>query len=112
MFPIPWNFPFRKKDGSLGKIEDLGSSYSLPTASASTKGGIKVGSGATMDGETMNIDSQLPQYGIGDAGKVLIVNAEGGLEWATVSAGSHNYSKCSSSVNIEPASVSGKEVTT
>lgn len=57
MFPIPFNFPFRKKDGSLtslGKaIEDGGGSYTLPTASAEIKGGVKVGAGLTMDGETL-----------------------------------------------------------
>lgn len=112
MFPIPWNFPFRKKDGSLGKIEDLGGSYSLPTASANTKGGIKVGSGATMDGETMNIDSQLPQYGIGDAGKVLRVNAQGELEWATVSAGGNSYGSGTNIIYEATANNSVKGVTT
>ena len=60
MFPIPFNFPFRKKDGSLTTISDAissgGSSYTLPTASANTKGGVKVGSGLTMDGETLKAD--------------------------------------------------------
>jgi hypothetical protein len=30
--------------------------YTLPTASASTKGGIKVGTGLSMNGEVMNAD--------------------------------------------------------
>lgn len=81
MFPIPWNFPFRKKDGSLGKINDLSTSYTLPTASSETKGGIKVGTGATMAGETMNIDAQLPAYTSAEAGKVLKVADDGTLEW-------------------------------
>lgn len=49
MFPIPWNFPFRKKDGTVGKIEDLGGSYELPVASSETLGGVKIGSGITID---------------------------------------------------------------
>ena len=58
MFPIPFNFPFRKKDGSLSTIGDEiggggGSSYTLPTASANVKGGVKIGAGLTMDGEVL-----------------------------------------------------------
>lgn len=66
MFPIPFNFPFRKKDGSLttiGKMfEDAGggSSYTLPTASAEIKGGVKIGEGLTMDGETLKNTNPTP----------------------------------------------------
>ena len=60
MFPIPFNFPFRKNDGSITTISDAissgGGSYTLPTASANTKGGVKIGSGLTMDGEILNAD--------------------------------------------------------
>ena len=52
MFPIPWNFPFRKKDGSVTNISDAmsgGGGQSLPIASESTLGGIKVGSGLTIN---------------------------------------------------------------
>ena len=87
MFPIPWNFPFRKRDGSLGKIEDLSGSYTLPTASAETKGGVKIGSGLTMTGEVLSADAQLPAYTSAEAGKVLVVNEQGQLAWATVSGG-------------------------
>ena len=59
MFPIPWNFPFRKKDGSLGTMEDLGGQYTLPTASADIKGGVKIGSGLTMDGEVLKVDGSI-----------------------------------------------------
>lgn len=56
MFPIPFNFPFRKKDGSITSIGDAmgGGSYTLPTASAETKGGVKIGSGLSMDGEVLS----------------------------------------------------------
>lgn len=64
MFPIPFNFPFRKKDGSITTMDDAissgGGSYTLPTASAETKGGVKVGSGLTMDGETLKNTNPTP----------------------------------------------------
>lgn len=64
MFPIPFNFPFRKKDGSMTTISQAisegGGSYTLPTASETTKGGIKVGVGLTMDGETLKNTNPTP----------------------------------------------------
>ena len=122
MFPIPWNFPFRKKDGSLGKIEDLGGSYILPTASADTKGGVKIGSGLTMTGEVLSADgiptasaetkggvkigsgltmteevlsadAQVPAHTSAEEGKVLSVDNDGLLEWKSLSAGAKIYYK-------------------
>lgn len=58
MFPIPWNRVFRKKDGTLVNMEDIG-------------GG----------------NSDLPEYSSEDAGKVLGVTEEGTLAWITVSGG-------------------------
>lgn len=64
MFPIRWNFPFRKKDGSLStigsEIENAGGTYTLPTASAETKGGVKIGSGLAMEGEVLNNSNPTP----------------------------------------------------
>lgn len=65
MFPLPWNFPFRKKDGTIIDINDAmggggGEPYVLPTASAETKGGVKIGSGLTMDGEVLNNSNPTP----------------------------------------------------
>lgn len=66
MFPIPFNFPFRKKDGSITTMDDAissgggGEPYVLPTASATTKGGVKVGAGLTMDGETLKNTNPTP----------------------------------------------------
>lgn len=66
MFPIPFNIPFRKKDGSLSTLGDElnngggGSSYTLPTASVDTKGGVKIGDGLTMDGEVLKNTNPTP----------------------------------------------------
>lgn len=64
MFPIPWNKAFRKKDGTLVNMEDLG------------------GGG-----------SDLPEHSSEDAGKVLGVDGEGLLEWKTLSGGTKIYYK-------------------
>lgn len=56
MFPIPWNFPFRKKNGDLSTISDV----------------INSGGGGGSD---------LPPHDIGDAGKLLGVDSAGKLEW-------------------------------
>lgn len=92
MFPLRWDFPFRKKDGSLSTISAEiegggGGGYTLPTASASTKGGIKVGENLTMTGEFLDADEQLPTYTSAEEGKVLSVDAEGELEWTTPGGG-------------------------
>lgn len=118
MFPIPWNKLFRKKDGSVTTIEDAISSggvpYTLPTASAETKGGIKIGSGLTMTGDVLSADAQLPEYTISESGKVLGVDAEGHLAWVTVSAGGYSMPKAISTVPSIRNRVTSKakEVTT
>lgn len=54
MFPIPFNFPFRKKNGDITTIGDAigsgggGEPYVLPIATADKLGGIKVGSGLSI----------------------------------------------------------------
>lgn len=58
MRPIPWNKAFRKRDGSLVNMEDIG------------------GGGG----------SALPEYSEADAGKVLGVDEEGLLEWGELPA--------------------------
>lgn len=69
MFPIPFNFPFRKKDGSISTIGNEienggsgggGSAYVLPTASSDVKGGVKIGAGLTMDGEVLKNTNPTP----------------------------------------------------
>ena len=64
MFPIPFNFPFRKSNGDVTTIADAissgGGGYTLPTASANTKGGVKIGAGLTMTGEVLSNDNPTP----------------------------------------------------
>lgn len=109
MFPIPWNFPFRKKDGTLGKIEDIGESP-LPEYSSSDEGKVlSVKSDGTL--EWGDIPAQLPEYGIADAGKVLGVTDEGTLAWVTVSGGNNRFSNAKTRIPFENITVSAKEVT-
>lgn len=114
MFPLRWNFPFRKKDGTIVNIEDAmsggGGGYTLPTASTTTKGGIKVGTGLKMTGDTMSvdIDPELPAYGIAEAGKVLGVDDNGDLAWVTVS-GSSAFVRAKTIANGINVSTSAKE---
>lgn len=65
MFPIRFDFPFRKANGDLSTIgaeisAGGGGGYTLPTASAETKGGIKVGAGLSMEGETLVNNNPTP----------------------------------------------------
>lgn len=53
MFPIPWNFPLRKKNGNLVNI-----------------------------GDAIDAGTEIPEHGVGDAGKVLSVDENGDLEWS------------------------------
>lgn len=64
MFPINWDGPFRKKDGTMGTMEEAG------------------GGG-----------SDLPEYDSGDSGKVLGVDDEGLLEWKELPGGTKIYYK-------------------
>ena len=64
MFPINWNKAFRKKDGTLVNMEDMGG-----------------GGGG------------LPPHTIEDAGKVLGVDEEGNLAWVTVSGGGFGHAR-------------------
>lgn len=97
MFPLPWNFPFIKKNGvrtTIGAaLDNAGTTYTLPTASADTKGGVKIGSGLTMDGEALNANAQLPTYTSSEEGKVLSVDSSGDLEWITLASGAKIYYK-------------------
>lgn len=68
MFALPFNFPFRKNDGSLSTIGAEisgggGGGYELPTATASRLGGIKVGSNLSVaeDG-TLSAPAPTPAY--------------------------------------------------
>ena len=87
MFPIPWNFPFRKKDGSLSTISaEMGGN--IPPATASKLGGVKIGSGLSVTSEgTLSNPSELPAHTSATAGKVLTVGNDGSLEWDEKGAG-------------------------
>lgn len=111
MFPLPWNKAYRKKDGTLVTVDEAiseggggGGGYTLPTASAETKGGIKVGSGLTITGETLSADAQLPAYTSSESGKVLSVSNEGTLVWSTVSGGVNRYNESDSEVSVNVTS--------
>lgn len=114
MTPLNNNDPYIDSTGkrsTLGaKIAEGGGGtpYELPTASANTKGGVKIGTGLSMDGEKLNATQELPAYGLLEAGKVLKVSDEGSLEWdidggaggvyfedifTTLESGAHSYSK-------------------
>ena len=101
MFPIPFNFPFIKKDGTRTTIgaamsEGGGGSYTLPTASPSTKGGVKIGTGLSMSGEVLN--TNIPEITESDYGKVLAIDNTGNLVWANVSAGTNSFAIAASNI--------------
>lgn len=68
MFALPFNFPFRKNDGSLSTIGAEisgggGGGYTLPTATASRLGGIKVGANLSVtDDGTLSAPTPTPAY--------------------------------------------------
>lgn len=82
MRPIPWNKAFRKKDGTLVNMEDIG------------------GGGG----------SSLPPYSSADAGKVLGVTEQGTLAWGEVKGG--GFVKANSPANLAIVTSIAKEVTT
>ena len=45
-------------DGSAGKTVRIPEAYTLPTASADKKGGVKIGEGLEMDGETLRVEPE------------------------------------------------------
>lgn len=59
MFPLRWNFPFRKKDGSMTTVDEAlgGGTYELPPATYETLGGIKVGSGLSIAEGVLSVTS-------------------------------------------------------
>ncbi len=79
MFPLRWNFPFRKKDGSMVNLEDA------------------MGGGG---------GGGLPSYTSADAGKVLGVTDQGTLAWVTVSSGGNRFSATQSSVTVDVNTIS------
>lgn len=75
MFPTNWNDPYRKKDGTLVNMEELGDG----------------GGGG----------SELPDYSQADAGKVLTVGEDGELEWNEAGSNIYARTEINTSFNIE-----------
>lgn len=92
MFPLTSNEAYIKPTGERSTLgaELGGNSYTLPTASADTKGGVKIGSGLKMTGEVLSAD-QVPAHTIAEAGKVLTVADDGSLEWDTKGEGGGDW---------------------
>lgn len=88
MFPLTSNEAYIKPNGERSTLgaELGGSSYTLPTAGANTKGGVKIGTGLKMTGEVLSAD-QVPAHTIAEAGKVLTVADDGSLEWDNKGSG-------------------------
>ena len=82
MFPLTSNEAYIKPTGERSTLgaELGGNAYTLPTAGANTKGGVKIGSGLKMTGEVLSAD-QVPAHTVAEAGKVLTVADDGSLEW-------------------------------
>lgn len=81
MFPTKANDPYIDKTGKRSTIGDAisagggGSPYILPTASTSTKGGVKIGEGLSMSGEVLNNTNPTP-YSLPTASS----NTKGGVK--------------------------------
>ena len=65
------------------KLDGL-TNYTLPTASASTKGGVKIGDGLQMDGDTLNVTLQSGSSGGGYIIGSNVSSVEGGFWQDTI----------------------------
>lgn len=74
MFPLNWNVPVIKKNGSRTTLADY------------------LGGGG---------GSELPAHTIADAGKVLMVDDSGNLVWGVVSSGGNRYSAPKTNVIVD-----------
>lgn len=92
-------------DGTEWKAGGSGSEYTLPTASASQKGGIKVGNGLKMTGEVLSTD--IPEATTSAAG---LMNASDKTKLNGVTAGANPNVIESVKVNGTALSVTGKAV--
>lgn len=89
--PLNNNDPYIKSTGersTLGaELANSGSTYTLPTASESVKGGVKIGDNLKMTGEVLDVKDPLPAHTTTDENKVLSVDDTGALIWALVAGG-------------------------
>lgn len=82
MFPIPWNFPFRKKNGNLVNIGDaIDDGTELPEHGTSEAGKV-LSVDASGDLEWSDAPTEIPDFDSSDAGKILSVDTNGDLEWS------------------------------
>ena len=85
MFPLNSNTPYIEDTGKRARLGDV------------------VGGGGGSD---------IPEYDVEDAGKVLMVDDSGELEWATVSRAPRQYGNFVSSIPEMNITTSAEEVTT
>ena len=68
----------------LANISVSGESYTLPTASETLKGGVKIGDGLQMDGDTLNVTIQSGSSGGGYIIGSAVSSVEGGFWQGTI----------------------------
>ena len=98
---------------SVEEAIKAGSSYTLPIAGAETLGGVKIGSGLTINSETgvASADSQLPADPETDGVKVLTATTTSGetvKSWEDPASGTVDYS--TSEVNTGVKWIDGKDI--
>lgn len=84
-------------------IKEAGS-YTLPTASADTLGGVKVGSGLSIEAGVLSADDQLPGDPETDGVKVLTATTSGGetvKSWEEPASGGVDYSTTETDTGIK-----------
>ena len=124
-FPLNSNDPYIKSTGertTLGAAVSSGGGgepYTLPTASAETKGGVKVGSGLTMTGEVLSADGYtLPTAAADTLGGIKVGSglsiADGVLSATGGSGGGggHLYKITSNNAKLKEAYLIGPADTT
>ena len=83
------------KNYTLAELADVtisgGASYTLPTASASTKGGVKVGTGLSMSGDTLNCTVTSTTYSEATTSQAGLMSAADKSKLNNVASNANNY---------------------
>lgn len=90
MKALNFNDPVLQPDGSLKELQDMGGGdpYVLPVASEETLGGIKLTDDFEIDEDgAMSLADPIPTHAAAQSGKILSVDAEGGLIWINPPSG-------------------------